>query len=185
MAVVVMLLANEVKWTYFQGKLIELLSRWLLLNRRIFTLKSSPQFWDVLDSRETIFCRKYCLPFQNGSKLLLLKWIPDDLTLLISSPEPKALWWAYHMARLLSVCVYVVCSHFQTSPLEPLGRLRSNFMWSVHGMGERKFAYGVQVTWPGWPPCPYMVKTLQKSSSEPLGQFAWNLVCSIWDVGPS
>ena len=32
---------------------------------------------------------------------------------------------------------------------------KSNFMWSLHGMGEL-----VQVTWPRWPPCPYMVKTL-------------------------
>ena len=39
---------------------------------------------------------------------------------VLSSPEPKAHWWAYHMARLLSVCLCVVCSHFQTpSPLEP------------------------------------------------------------------
>ena len=57
----------------------------------------------------------------------------------------------------LSVCLCVLCSHFQTSsPLEPLGRLKSNFMWSLYGMGERKFAYGVQVTWPRWPPYSYI-----------------------------
>ena len=28
-------------------------------------------------------------------------------------------------------------------------------------MGERKFAQTVQVTWPRWPPCPYMVKALK------------------------
>ena len=38
-------------------------------------------------------------------------------------------------------------------------------MWSLHGMGEWKFVQMVQVTWPIWPPCPYMVKTFQKSSS--------------------
>ena len=38
----------------------------------------------------------------------------------------------------------------------------------------------VLVTWPRWPPCPYMVKTLKKSSSpEPKGRWPWNLVCSI------
>ena len=28
-------------------------------------------------------------------------------------------------------------------------------------MGERKFAQTVLITWPRWPPCPYMVKTLE------------------------
>ena len=40
----------------------------------------------------------------------------------------------------------------------------------------------VQVTWPRWPPCPYMVKTFKKSSSpEPEVLWSWNLVCSIGD----
>ena len=34
-------------------------------------------------------------------------------------------------------------------------------MLSLHGMGERKFVQPVLVTWPRWPPCPYMVKTLK------------------------
>ena len=34
------------------------------------------------------------------------------------------------------------------------------------------------------PPCPYMVKTLQKSSPELAGQFPRNLVCSIEDSSP-
>ena len=59
------------------------------------------------------------------------------------------------------VCLYVY-QHFQTfSPLKPLGRLKPNFMWSLLGMGERKFVQTVQVTWPRWPTCPYMVKTLK------------------------
>ena len=36
------------------------------------------------------------------------------------------------------------------------------------------------VTWPTWPPCQYMVKTLKKSTSpEAISQWPWNLVCSI------
>ena len=36
------------------------------------------------------------------------------------------------------------------------------------------------VTLPRWPPCPYMVKTLQKSSSpEPASRFPQNLICSV------
>ena len=78
---------------------------------------------------------------------------------LVSSPEPKAQWWAYRIGRpLSSVCVYV-CQHFQTSsPQKPLGKSKSNFIWSLHGIGERKFVLLVQVTWSIWPPCPYMVK---------------------------
>ena len=53
-------------------------------------------------------------------------------------------------------------------------------MWSLHGMGGRIFVQLVQVTWPIWLSCPYMVKTLKKSSLlEPKGWGPWNLVYSI------
>ena len=39
--------------------------------------------------------------------------------------------------------------------------MKPNFIWIIHGMGERKFVQMVQVTWPRWPPCPYMVTTLK------------------------
>ena len=53
--------------------------------------------------------------------------------------------------------------------------------------GTRKWKsdYMMLVTWPRWPPCPYMVKTLQKSSPESAGRFPRNLVCSIRDSSPS
>ena len=91
-----------------------------------------------------------------------LIWVFAGCTSHFSSPEPKAHWWAYSIGRpLSSVCMYV-CQHFQTSsPLKPLGWLKPNFMWSLLGMGERKFVQMVQVTWPRWPPCSYMVKTLK------------------------
>ena len=49
-------------------------------------------------------------------------------------------------------------------------------------MGEQKHLQMVQVTWPKWPQCPYMLKTFKKSSSlEPTykGRWPWNLVCTI------
>ena len=46
-------------------------------------------------------------------------------------------------------------------------------------MGEQKFIQMVQVTWPRWPPCLYMVKTLKNSSPEPKVWWPWNLLCSI------
>ena len=79
---------------------------------------------------------------------------------IVSSPEPKAHWWAYGIGRPLSSVGMCVCLHFQTS-LKPLGQLKPVFMWSRHGTGEWKFVQMVQVTWPIWPPCPYMVKTLK------------------------
>ena len=50
-------------------------------------------------------------------------------------------------------------------------------------MGQRKFVCRVWVTWSRWPPCPYMVKTLQKSSSpEPKGHLPCGLICSIGSI---
>ena len=64
--------------------------------------------------------------------------------------------------RQASVVRMYMCQHFQTSsPQKPLGRLKPNFIWSLLGTGERKFVQTVLVTWPRWPPCPYMVKTLK------------------------
>ena len=61
-----------------------------------------------------------------------------------------------------------------------MGQSKPNFIWSLSGMGERTFVHGVWVTWPRWPQCPYMVKTLKKSlSPEPKGQWPCGLVCSI------
>ena len=78
-----------------------------------------------------------------------------------SSSEPKAHWWAYSIGMPPS-CVVRRRQHFQTSsPLKPLGLLKPNFMWSLLGMGERKFVQMVLATWPRWRPCPYMVKTLK------------------------
>ena len=51
-----------------------------------------------------------------------------------------------------------VCQCFQTSsPLKPLGQLNSNFIWWNFRAQERKFVQMVQVIWPRWLPCPYMV----------------------------
>ena len=55
-----------------------------------------------------------------------------------------------------------VCQHFQASSLlKLLGLLKPNFTWSLLATGKRKFVQTVLVTWPRWPPCPYMVKTLK------------------------
>ena len=81
---------------------------------------------------------------------------------IFSSPEPKAPRWAIIIpVTPASVFRPSVRQHFQTSsPLKPLGQLNSNFIWRLLRMGEQKFVQMVLVTWPKWPPCPYMVKAL-------------------------
>ena len=51
--------------------------------------------------------------------------------------------------------------HFQRSSPKPLSQSKPNFIWSLHGLGERKFVRGIWVTWPRWPPRPYMVETFR------------------------
>ena len=110
-------------------------------------------------------------------------------TCVISSPEPKAHGWANSIpVTPLSVRrLSSVRQHFQTSsPLKPLGQLNSNFIWRLLRTREQKFVQMILVTWPRWPPCPYIVKTLKKSlSPEPEGRWPWDLVCSIGGVGPT
>ena len=45
-----------------------------------------------------------------------------------------------------------------SSPLKLLGWFKSNYMWGLYGMGERKFVHGIWGTWPRWPPCAFIVK---------------------------
>ena len=66
-----------------------------------------------------------------------------------------------------------------------LCRSEPNFVWKLSGTMKWKFDEMMLVTWPRWPPHPYMVKTLQKSSPEPVDRFPGNLVCSIGDSSPS
>ena len=88
----------------------------------------------------------------------------NQISCVISSPEPKAQWWAYRIGKpFSSLGVRVVCmstfsnifSEHRTDWSQP------NFMWSLLGTGEQKFVQTVQVTWPRWLPCPYLVKTLK------------------------
>ena len=62
----------------------------------------------------------------------------------------KVFWWpSPKVTCQLSVNIF---------PLKLLGQFHLNF---ILAKGERKFIYLVQVNWPRWPPCQYMVKTLK------------------------
>ena len=79
-----------------------------------------------------------------------------------------------------------VRQNFQTSsPLKSLGQLNSNFIWRLLRMGEPKFVQMGLVTWPRWPPCPYMVKTfenllLQNQKADDLG--TWYVASGLWGL---
>ena len=56
-------------------------------------------------------------------------------------------------------------------------------MWSLQGSGERQFVCSIWVTWPGWLPSLYMVKTVRKSSfPKPKGQWSspWYVALGPW-----
>ena len=157
----------------------------------VWVEKKIPTYWPIFF--QTCYSKRTFFVGGGGAWALVLKecwwsWLyfcPDECdttsTLhIFSSPEPKAHWWAYRIGRPpSSVCL--------SSTLFKHLLLRNHWAdWSQIsygvsvGWGEWKFVQTVLVTWPRWPPCPYMVKTLKKSSSpEPKGRWPWNLVCSI------
>ena len=69
---------------------------------------------------------------------------------------------------------------------KPLGQSKLNFICKLSGTRKWKFIDMMLVTWPKWLPRPYMVKTLQKSSSlEPVDRFPQNFIGSVDDSCPS
>ena len=91
---------------------------------------------------------------------LLAKHHLGLISLIFSSPEPKAHGWANSIPvtpESVRSLWPSVCPQFQTSsPLKPLGQLNSNDIWRLLRTRERKFVKMVLVTWARWRPCPYM-----------------------------
>ena len=129
-----------------------------------FSCKSFLMFWKNYHM-EKIPGGKICI-----FRLILLLCIAFHLYSISCQGEKNPPVFLAHLSRRLrgELLVYQwlrrpssVRQHFQTSsPLKPLGQLNSNFIWRLLRMGERKFVQMFLVTWPRWPPCPYMVKTL-------------------------
>ena len=116
------------------------------------------------------------LIFQNYCSLWSeTYWDNEDMWVLkvkvISWPWPKVIFiWKLKLAFLRN--------HFTNQS--------QIFYVSFQELGKWKFIDTMVVTLPRWLPCPYMVKTLQKSSSlEPVDWFPRNLVCCIGDSCPS
>ena len=73
-------------------------------------------------------------------------------------------WWPYSTGRPL----LYVCNALSTfsNISETTGPIEANLIWSFCEMWEQKFVQMVLVTWPGWPPCPYMAKSLTLSGTK-------------------
>ena len=61
--------------------------------------------------------------------------------------------------------------------------IRTIFLWKFSDTKKWKSNDMMLVTWPRWPPRPYVVKTLQKSSPEPASGLQPIIVCSNDDPG--
>ena len=56
-------------------------------------------------------------------------------------------------------------------------------MWTLHGSGEQKSVQGIWVTWPRWPPCPYMIKTFKNLllwNQKANGLGPWYVALGFW-----
>ena len=86
----------------------------------------------------------------SQAKQLVSVTILHDLRVTVCVCSEGSAKFHIRIGRVLSsVCVYVcmcVCRHFQTASQKPLAQSNSNFIWSLHGMVERKFVQMVQVT---------------------------------------
>ena len=54
-------------------------------------------------------------------------------------------------------------------------RLKPYLIWSLLGLKERKLVQMVQVTWPRWPPCWYLMKTLLRMTTFTFDYLPWYL----------
>ena len=90
--------------------------------------------------------------------------------------------WAYSIGRLRCCSSIIWCPHSSNIfSSETSGPVKASMSFR-----EKKFVQMIHVLRPRWPPCPYMVKTLPKSSSpKPASRWPLNWVYSIKDLGPT
>ena len=116
----------------------------------------------------------YSFQVQGNENLLTWCW----------SHDLNGLFYSYHFLYFWAKDIYFApkCTG---QPAETTGPIKAKF-YMYPGSRKWKSIDMMLITWPKWPPRPYMVKTLKKSSfSEPVDRFPWNLVCRIWDSSPS
>ena len=80
------------------------------------------------------------------------KWVQGDKHV----PEVKVI-----LCPLSKVTHIPLISDSFFSDAMPLDRLKSVYILNLHETKVLKFIESGEVTWPRWPPCPYMVKTFK------------------------
>ena len=93
---------------------------------------------------------------------------------IFSSPELKALLWVYKIGSHPSS---VIRRRWDSSIT--IASIKVSFIWSFYGVGKRKFVQMVLGTWPIWPPCPYMVKSVRNLFRNQKADDLENVVCRI------
>ena len=153
--------------------------------------------------RKRVISLKHIIP---GPKIIELFSCSTQLSkkfiLLINIEIHQLLAFLAHLSRrLIGELIGYSWSGVRQSIVRPLSiRSKCSKMFFSKTARPIKAKFYVEPPWVGgtkvcswhlghmtrWPPYPYMVKTLQKSSSpEPAGQFSQNFLCSIGDSSPS
>ena len=114
-------------------------------------------------------CQIWFLMLLNGKKCKTIYF--SETIVAIWIVKVKVIRWAW--SKVTQIQNFILFSY------KLLGWLKPNFMWSLYWTGEWYIGQMVQVTWPVWTSCPYMVKTLKIFFSGTKEWWPWKLVCSI------
>ena len=103
-----------------------------------------------------------------------------SLTFVISSPEPKAHWWAYSIGRCPSSSVVVSRPHpLNIFSPETASTIKVKFHMVPPCDGGIKVCLNGLGHMTKMSAVPIYGKTLKSPSPEPKGRWPWKLVCSI------
>ena len=116
--------------------------------------------------------------------IFIFSYTKTVFLMIISSTEPKAHRRAYSVPMVRRPSVRrAQCLNISSEIAWPI---KAKFIVEPPWVGGTKLCSRHVGLMTKMPPIPYMVKTLQKSSSpEPVDRFPRNLVCSIGDASPS
>ena len=116
--------------------------------------------------------------------IFIFSYTKTVFLMIISSTEPKAHKRAYSVPMVGRPSVR--CAQCLNISSEIAWLIKAKFIVEPPWVGGTKLCSQHVGLMTKMPPIPYMVKTLQKSSTpEPVDRFPRNLVCSIGDASPS
>ena len=143
-------------------------------------IETGPNFYGLPSPPLYLTLRSRSRTWNFYVKIFLLglkKSLVSNFSLIFSSPEPKAHWWAYRIGRPpLSVCR----PHSLNISSETTGPIEAKFHMEPPWDGGTKVCSNSPGHMTKMTAMPIYDKNLKKSySPEPNGWWPWNLVCSI------